>query len=119
MPSPAPNAGRPGTASSDTGRPSTGRRGTDRPRLLPGIVAAAALVVAAAFGALAVIDRHHPASMSDCAAGQQWVTVRPVVVVTSGWQITEVDAANPSLSGCLDTRHLPASTRQLPTDSRG
>ena len=93
--------------------------GTGRPRLLPGILAASALVVATAVGALAVTDRPRPTSATNCGSDRQWVTVRPVVILDSGWQTTELATVDPAVAGCLDTRHLPPTARQVVTDSRG
>lgn len=90
--------------------------GTRRPRLLPGALVASGLVVATACTVLAATDPARPHTVRSCAGGQEWVTVRPVVVVVSDWAPAHV-AADVSLAGCVDTRDI--TPRQPAPDTRG
>jgi hypothetical protein len=91
--------------------------GTRRPRLLPGVLVASGLVVAAACTVLAATAGPARQSVQTCAADQQWVTVHPVVVGVSDWGLSQGTSPPPTLAGCVDTRHLP--TESGATDSRG
>jgi len=105
----------------ENGRVSVRPVGTRRPRLLPGALLASGLVVAAACTALAATEGPARQSVQTCAAGQEWVTVNPVIVGISDWEAAAQAApagSSPTLAGCVDTRQLnrTPSTR---TDPRG
>ena len=87
---------------------------TRRPRLLPTVVAASALVVATAGGILAATGSSAPPSVDACAPGQEWVTVRPVFDPSD----YRPEPSDPVLAGCLDTSR-PTPTDTAPTNPRG
>ncbi len=92
--------------------------GTRRPRLLPKALLAAGLVVAAACTALVATAGPARQGVQTCGTGQEWVTVKPVVVGVSDWvPVRGAATAGPALAGCVDTRHLPSDASH--TDSRG
>lgn len=90
---------------------------TRRPRLLPGALLGAGLVVAAAFTVLAATPGPDRPDLQTCGSGREWVTVRPVVVIASDWKPTTAHADKPTLAGCVDTEQL--DPRPEPTDPRG
>lgn len=87
---------------------------TRRPRLLPTVLAASALVVATAGGVLAATGSSAPPSVDACAPGQEWVTVQPVFDPGD----YRPEPTGPVLAGCLDTAR-PTPTDTAPTNPRG
>lgn len=85
-----------------------------RPRLLPGVLLASGLVMAAAAGVLASTDPPGHASARTCDAGQVWVTVRPADVPVDGWRLAP---PSPTLAGCVDRSTL--SPAPPVSDERG
>jgi hypothetical protein len=89
---------------------------TRRPRLLPTVLVASALVVGTAGGVLATTGKPGPTSVDACAPGQEWVTVRPVFDPSD----FRPEPSGPVLAGCLDTsRPTPAPSDTAPTNPRG
>jgi hypothetical protein len=89
---------------------------TRRPRLLPTVLVASALVVGTAGGVLAATGDSGPASVEACAPGQEWVTVRPVFDPAD----YRARSGGPALAGCLDTtRPVPTPAPTMPANPRG
>jgi hypothetical protein len=89
---------------------------TRRPRLLPAALAASAAVVLTAGGVLAATGGSAEPAADSCAAGQEYVTVQPVVDTTD-WKPAQ--KAAPALAGCIDSDQLDRAAEPTPTNPRG
>jgi len=89
---------------------------TRRPRLLPAALLASALVVGAAGGVLAATGGSDQPTADGCAAGSEFVTVRPVLDDTR-WKPGV--PAGPTLAGCVDSGQLDKAAEPSPTNPRG
>jgi hypothetical protein len=91
---------------------------TRRPRLLPTVLVASALMVGTAGGVLVATGSSNPASVDACAPGQEYVTVRPVFDPSD----FRPEPTGPVLAGCLDTSRpapSPAPSDSASTNTRG
>ena len=89
---------------------------TRRPRLLPAALIASAVVVGAGAGVLAATGGPAAPAAETCAAGSEYVTVRPVA---DGSEWKPPVPAGPTLAGCVDSDSLDQAAEPTPTNPRG